>query len=60
VAVLSAVTDRGAPRTPADHLASLAARGLVVLGRARRRPRPKRLPRVNLSGAVLEDRGDPA
>lgn len=60
VAVLSAVTERGTARTVADHLGSLAARGLVSVGRPRRRSRPTRLPRGNLSDAVLEDRGDSA
>ena len=60
VAVLSAITDPGAPRTPADHLASLAAQGLLTLGSSRRRAVPARLPRANLSSAVREDRGDPA
>ncbi len=58
VAVLSPVGAHGGARTTADHLASLAARGLVVLGTGRRRTRPQPLPRANLSGAVLEDRGE--
>lgn len=58
VAVLSAVTDRGSSRTVADHLGSLAARGLLSLGRPRGRSRPNRLPRGNLSDAVGEDRDD--
>ena len=60
VAVLSAVSAKAGSKTTADHLASLAARGLVTLGTARRRPRVGRLPRANLSDAVLDDRGERA
>jgi antitoxin (DNA-binding transcriptional repressor) of toxin-antitoxin stability system len=60
VAVLTAVTGREAHRTVADHLASLARRGLLIPGSGRKRGRPARLPRANLSDAVLEDRGERA
>ena len=60
VAVLSAVPLRGGTRTVADHLASLAARGLLVLGTNRRHRAPRKLPRVNLSDAVRDDRGERA
>jgi antitoxin (DNA-binding transcriptional repressor) of toxin-antitoxin stability system len=60
VAILTAVPVEGAARTAADHLAGLAARGLLRLGSERRRRIPRRLPRVNLSDAVLEDRGEHA
>lgn len=58
VAVLSAPLHRGVSRSTAGHLASLAARGLILLGTGSRGVRPRRLPRANLSGAVIEDRGD--
>jgi prevent-host-death family protein len=58
VAVLSPAAAGGRARSAAEHLASLARRGLLVLGTARRRPRPKRLPKANLSAAVAEDRGE--
>jgi prevent-host-death family protein len=58
VAVLSPAVTDGKARTAVEHLASLARRGLMVLGTARRRPRPKSLPKANLSDAVGEDRGE--
>ena len=60
VAVLSAVPPRGEACTVAGHLASLAARGLLLLGSNRRHRVPRKLPRVNLSDAVREDRGERA
>ena len=57
VAVLSPVTDQGACRTMAEYLTSLALRGHLILGTGRRHPRPRRLPRANLSGAIADDRG---
>lgn len=56
IAILSAIAPSTAHRTLAEHLASLAARGLVKLGTGRKRRRPSKLPRVDLSGAVDEDR----
>jgi prevent-host-death family protein len=62
VAILSAAPSGGPALTTADHLASLAARGLLTLGRGalgrrrRRRRRPSARPRVNLSDAIREDR----
>jgi len=58
VAILSPAGAGGKARTAAEHLASLARRGLLVLGTARRRPRPRSLPKANLSDAVREDRGE--
>jgi prevent-host-death family protein len=60
VAVLSPAVAEGSARTAAEHLASLARRGLLVLGTPRRRTRPRSLPKANLSGAVGEDRGERA
>lgn len=60
VAILGPVgAQDAAPSTAAEHLAALAARGVVRLPAPgaqlpRRRPRG---PRVDLSGAVDEDRG---
>ena len=59
VAIVSGVPDTAEVRTTAEHLANLAARGLVALPRSRRRRKlPARLPRRDLSGAVAEDRVD--
>jgi antitoxin (DNA-binding transcriptional repressor) of toxin-antitoxin stability system len=58
IAVISAAGGTRAPRSTAEHLASLAARGIVTLAVPRRSRRPRRLPRVNLSRAVAEDRED--
>lgn len=58
VAVLSPTTGAGASRSVAEHLASLAARGMVVLGARQHRAEPRRLPRANLSRLVDEDRGE--
>lgn len=60
VAVLSAVAKQGTARSMADHVAGLAARGLLILGRARKRIRPRRPPKVDLSGAVDDGRGERA
>ena len=56
IAIVSAIAPSSAHRTVAEHLASLAARGLVKLGSGRKRRRRARLPRVNLSAAIDEDR----
>ncbi len=60
VAILSAVPAGGRARTVEEHLASLAARGLLTLGTGRQHRLPRRMPRGNLSGAVIEDRGERA
>lgn len=60
VAVLSAAASSEPPRTTTAHLANLATRGLVILGSGRRRRAPKHRPRVDLSGAVADDRGERA
>ena len=60
VALLSPVPAGTRAASTAEHLASLAARGLVTLGTPRRRRPPRRRPQVDLSEAVLEDREDRA
>ncbi|MEO6596425.1 MAG: type II toxin-antitoxin system prevent-host-death family antitoxin [Planctomycetota bacterium] len=59
VALLSPAPDGSvAPNSTVEHLAGLAARGLVTLGVGAKRRKPSRLPSVDLSGAVLDDRGE--
>jgi len=60
VAIVSPVPEGAEARSTEEHLASLAARGLLVLGRPRRRRRPAKLPRADLSGAVADDREESA
>jgi prevent-host-death family protein len=62
VAILSPLPGGGkAATTMAEHLASLAARGLLTLPSRKKRSRaPRRLPKVDLSSAVIEDREDRA
>jgi prevent-host-death family protein len=60
VATLSPVSGVTVPRNMEEHLANLAARGLVTLPSGKKRSRPRRRPRVDLSGAVIEDREDRA
>jgi len=62
VAMLTPLPGAGkAAASMAEHLASLAARGLLTLGDGRkmRRP-PRKSPKVDLSAAVIEDREDRA
>lgn len=59
LAILAPLPDDSAPpKSTAEHLASLAARGLVVLGVGGRRRKHRRGPRVDLSTAVIEGRED--
>jgi len=62
VAVLSPIPGDGKAATSmAEHLASLAARGLLTLGSGKKlRRAPRRPPKVDLSSAVVEDREDRA
>jgi len=57
LAILSAAPDCSpTPPTNAEHLAALAARGLVTLAVGRRRRDTKKPPKADLSGAVIDDR----
>jgi len=57
IAILAPAPDGSlAPNSNAQHLANLAARGLVTLGTHGRRRKPLRRPRADLSGAVRDDR----
>ena len=59
VAVLTALGPEESPaRTMAEHLARLAARGLVRLPTGKRTRPPRRFPRIDLTSAILEDRED--
>ena len=59
VAILTAAPDGSAkPASTAEHVAGLAARGLVVLGVGRKRAPAGKRPRLDLSGAVRDDRGE--
>ena len=62
VAMLTPLPAGQAPaRTTAEHLAGLAARGLLTLGSGKKMRRaPRKLPKVDLSSAVIEDREDRA
>jgi len=57
LAILSPAPDGSkAQESTAAHLAGLAARGLVTLGVGRRRRSPRKVPRLDLSRAVIDDR----
>lgn len=59
LAILSAVPDgTKAPDSMAEHLAGLAARGLVVLATGRRGRSRRKGPKLDLSGAVRADRDE--
>lgn len=59
LAILSPAPDGSlTPPTAAEHLATLAARGLVTLAVGRRRRGTKKPPKADLSGAVSDDRED--
>ncbi len=60
VAILSPIVGAAKSRTVEEHLASLAARGLVTLGNGKRIAVLRRLPKGNLSGAISEDRDERA
>ncbi|MFY9341869.1 MAG: type II toxin-antitoxin system prevent-host-death family antitoxin [Planctomycetota bacterium] len=61
VAILSPAPDGStSPGSNAEHLAGLAARGLVTLGTGVTARGARRAPRTDLSRAVIDDREDRA
>jgi len=58
VAVLSRITESRSPRSEEEHLAALAARGVLRLGKGVRVRVPRGRVQAGLSGAVLDDRNE--